>query len=234
MLTHLWTTYGEIKSDDLDLNDTNMAKPWHPTSPIETLFQQIDDGIAFASAGGSPINDNTAVRIIYKIVFDTGVFELPCHDWRARPTNQKTLAHFKTFFQTANNDRATTTSSAGYHSANAASTDNGTLASLLAAHNKLQKTVKTFCKQCKTTNNNSTTKTTPSTTSTATPATTRALPTFKGYCHTHGTTFSYREANQHTSANCKKPADGHNVNATKDNKLGGSELEWTVYANTPK
>ena len=139
ILNHLWATYGEIKPEDLDQNTITMTTTWHPTSPIENLFLQIDDGIAFALAGESPIDDGTAVRIIYKIVLDTGVFELPCRDWRAKPRNEKTLANFKTFFQAANNDRATTTSSAGYHSASAAITPNDTLVSLLEAHNKLQK-----------------------------------------------------------------------------------------------
>jgi hypothetical protein len=229
LLTHLWTTYGEIKPDDLDINDKTMATPWHPTTPIETLFLQIDDGIAFAAAGGSPINDSTAVRIIYKIIFDTGVFELPCRDWRAKANNEKTLANFKQFFRAANNDRATTTSSAGYHTANATTTNNDAINKLLEAHTKLQQTVDKFCKTCKpttSTTNNRSTDTTPKTTSSST---TRDKPTFKGYCHTHGTTYSYREHNKHTSANCKKPADGHNKAATEDNKLGGSEREWVSY-----
>jgi hypothetical protein len=140
MMHHLWSTYGEIQPEDLNQNLITMATTWHPTSPIETLYLQIDDSIAFASAGDSPIDDGTAVRIIYKLVFDTRVFELPCRDWRARPRDQTTLTHFKAFFQAANNDCTATTSSTGYHSAHASITVNNTLIRLLQAHNKLQKT----------------------------------------------------------------------------------------------
>lgn len=142
LLNHLWTTYGIILPEDLDKNLITMATAWHPTTPIETLFLQIDDGIAFALAGDSPIDDSTAVRTIYKIIFDTGLFDLPCRDWRARPNIEKTLANFKIAFQAANNDRAATTSTAGYHTnlANATITQNDTLATLLEAHNKLQST----------------------------------------------------------------------------------------------
>ena len=209
-----------------------MSTTWHPTSPIETLYRQIDDGLAFAEAGESPIDDGTAVRIIYNIIFSTGVFELPCRDWRAKPRGDKTLANFKTFFQNANNDRAATTSSAGYHSANATITPNDTLVSLLEAHNKLQKTVELLTKQNKTSTSNKTTATTAPATATATSNnTTRNLPTHRGYCHTHGFPLSHNPNNIHTSATCKKPADNHNKLATENNKLGGNEREWVINPN---
>ena len=235
ILNHLWATYGEIKPEDLDQNTITMTTTWHPTSPIENLFLQIDDGIAFALAGESPIDDGTAVRIIYKIVLDTGVFELPCRDWRAKPRNEKTLANFKTFFQAANNDRATTTSSAGYHSASAAITPNDTLVSLLEAHNKLQKTVEQLAKQH---NNAANNKSTAPANATATAPTTspksdlpRNLPRHRGYCHTHGITLSHNPDRLHTSATCRKPAEGHKHHATESNKLGGNEREWVLNLN---
>ena len=192
ILTHLWSTYGDIKPEDLDSNLLTMSTAWHPTSPIETLYRQIDDGLAFATAGDSPIDDGTAVRITYNLIFATGVFELPCRDWRAKPRNEKTLANLKTFFQAANNDRSATTSSAGYHSANAAITPNNTLVSLLEAHNKLQKTVELLAKQNKPTANKPPTPTAPATATATATATNRNLPTHRGYCHTHGITLSYR------------------------------------------
>jgi hypothetical protein len=39
------------------------------------------------------------------------------------------------------------------------------------------------------------------------------------YCWTHG----YKVNGRHTSSSCLKPADGHQRNATKDNRKGGSE-----------
>ena len=232
ILTHLWTTYGEIKPEDLDKNLITMSTAWHPTSPIETLYRQIDDGLDFATAGESPIDDGTAVRIIYNIVFATGVFELPCRDWRAKPRGEKTLANFKSFFQTANNDRAATTSSVGYHSANAAISFNDTLVSLLEAHNKLQKTVELLAKQHKpTTSNKATAPTAPTNTSATTTTTTRNLPTHRGYCHTHGFTLSHNPKNIHNSTTCKKPAANHNKLATEHNRLGGNEREWVLNPN---
>jgi len=197
-----------------------MQTPWHPTTPIETLFQQIDDGIEYALAGESPIDDPTAVRIIYQIIFATGLFELPCRDWRARPKADNTLSNFKTFFTKANNDRFATTSSVGYHNANAAVTLNDTfIAQLIAANKSLQKTVEHLAN---TTRKQSTTTTSSGTTS----STTRKPPTFKGYCHTHGTTCVHKEAKIHNSSNCRNPGPNHNTNATETNKMGGNEKIW--------
>jgi hypothetical protein len=220
MLTHLWATYGEITPDDLDANDKTMSTPWHPTTPIENLYKQIDDGLEYALAGNSPITDIAAVRIIYKLVHDTGLFELPCRDWRAKPNNEKTLANFKTFFTKANNDRAATTSSVGYHqnTANAIITTNDTIAQLLASHNKLQEKIDKLSKQntnaSKTTSNKDNTNTT------------RPPPTFKGYCHTHGTTLVYKESKIHNSKTCRNPGPDHKSEATEDNKMGGNTKVW--------
>ena len=222
MLHHLWTTYGIIKPEDLDANIIAMSKTWHPTSPIENLFLQIDEGIDFALAGESPIDDSTAVRIIYKIVADTGVFELPCREWRALPRHERTLANFKIRFRAANDDRSATTGTAGYHtlSANAATATsiNENLTTLLAAHNKLQQQFE----QLKARTNKYGTDATIATTNS-----TRPPPPFKGYCHTHGVTHCYKEANIHTSHNCNKPGPDHKKEATESNKMGGNDKIWT-------
>ena len=224
IMTHLWTTYGDIKAEDLDANLITMATPWHPTTPIETLFRQIDDCIDFALAGESPIDDATAVRTTYNIIAATGMFELSCREWRNKPKQEKTLANFKVFFTIANNDRSTTTSSAGYHTsniANAAITTNDTLAALLAAHNLLQKTVERLEKTNKQHNTSSNTGTVTNITGNRPP------PTFKGYCHTHGTTCVHREAKVHNSMTCRNPGPNHKANATENNKMGGNEKIWT-------
>lgn len=228
MLTHLKDTYGKIRPEDLDLNLQNIATPWHPTTPIENLFLQIDDGIEFARAGNSAIDDNHAVRIIYNIILNTGVFELPCREWRARPDAEKTLRNFKTAFQAANEDRSATTASVGYHpqTAHAAVTTNDTLAALLASNTELHALVK------KLTNNQKAAKTT--TTSTRTPIIqTEMALRHKGYCHTHGTTHAYNPLKIHTSETCRFPGPNHNKTATEENKMGGSEKIWTARVNPP-
>jgi hypothetical protein len=148
----------------------------------------LDDGIAFALAGGSPIDDPTAVRILYKIIFNTGVFELACREWRARTIAQRTLAQFKPFLIAANKDQAATTASVGYH-ANASTTSENQIASLIDKCNKLQKQVTQL--------QSARTNTTTTTTGAPTKIDNRDPPKFKGYCHTHGHTLSYNKDKLH-------------------------------------
>jgi hypothetical protein len=43
------------------------------------------------------------------------------------------------------------------------------------------------------------------------------------YCWSHGYTFKNAKGEAHTSQNCNKPRDGHQRDATKENRMGGSE-----------
>ena len=51
ILTHLWTTYGEVGENDLKPNEKRMKTQWNPPTPIETLFKQLEEGQAFAAEG---------------------------------------------------------------------------------------------------------------------------------------------------------------------------------------
>jgi hypothetical protein len=43
MLDHLFETYGNITTVDLEINFENMRRAWDPQQPVETLFKQIQD-----------------------------------------------------------------------------------------------------------------------------------------------------------------------------------------------
>jgi hypothetical protein len=116
IITHLFATYGAITADDLLANDARMRTPWDPTTPIELLFAQIDDGAAFATDGHDPFTDTQVVRLAYSNVEASGKLFLACRDWRATPRATQTWAAFQPFFKAAHLDlRLTTTaSSAGF------------------------------------------------------------------------------------------------------------------------
>jgi hypothetical protein len=63
LLKHLYDTYGQIEPTDLDANETRMKAAWDPPVPIERLWKQINDGKAYATAGGDALSDITTVRI---------------------------------------------------------------------------------------------------------------------------------------------------------------------------
>jgi hypothetical protein len=43
MLDHLFETYGNITSVNLEINFEHMQRAWDPQQPVETLFKQIQD-----------------------------------------------------------------------------------------------------------------------------------------------------------------------------------------------
>jgi hypothetical protein len=52
MLDHLFETYGNITSVDLEINFEHMRRAWDPQQPVETLFKQIQDCADYSEAGG--------------------------------------------------------------------------------------------------------------------------------------------------------------------------------------
>ena len=54
ILDHLVTTYAAIDQFSLKKNQENMTARYNPNAPIETLFEQITDGVANAELGDTP------------------------------------------------------------------------------------------------------------------------------------------------------------------------------------
>jgi uncharacterized phage-associated protein len=212
LLTHLWTTYGTIEPGDILANTERMTTPWHPPTPIEDFFDQIENGIRFAIAANAPLPDILVVETAYKNVAATGLFTDDCKAWRARPIAQRTWTEFKTYFLAQSKDRIrVTTAEAGFHSANAA-TDNATLIAKLAAAEKKIKSL---------------TKKSPNSTSATT---TTHPPGSVSYCWTHGTSTNMR----HTSKTCRSRDDGHDETATLTDQKKGSTRVYTADDARPR
>jgi hypothetical protein len=52
MLDHLFETYGNITTVDLEINFEHMRRAWDPQQPVESLFKQIQDCADYYEAGG--------------------------------------------------------------------------------------------------------------------------------------------------------------------------------------
>ena len=116
LLTHLHSTYGGIDEDMLADNLERIKSPWSPPTPIDVLFAQIKSCRRFAQKGGDPISEASAQRTGLQILEATGLFQLPCREWRSKPINAKNLAIFFTHFREADkeNRRETTSFGGGY------------------------------------------------------------------------------------------------------------------------
>jgi hypothetical protein len=108
MLYHLFDTYGNITAVDLEINFEHMRRAWDPQYPVETLFKQIKVG--------------------YAKIFATGHFLSACRQWNEKPCAEKTWTHFNSHFAAAHRQhkqmQGESAATAGYHSANAAMTQN--------------------------------------------------------------------------------------------------------------
>ena len=120
LIKHFYTGYGDITSAQLADNDVKLRSVYDPNQPIESLYEQIDNAIAFATSADNEYTDKHTVSIGYAIKFQTGVYADGCKVWRKKLEADKTWPTFKTFFTNANQDlrqSKATTASTGYHPA---------------------------------------------------------------------------------------------------------------------
>ena len=94
-----------------------MEAQWDPTTPIEGFFEQIDDGLAYATAGEDAFTDTHLVHFAYNNIDSNGRMSLACRDWQGRPKSDRTWPHFRTDFKAAHLILRlyTTAGAAGFH-----------------------------------------------------------------------------------------------------------------------
>ena len=225
ILHYLFTAYGSLQPNELQLNQSKLQEPWDPNTPFELLIDQIEECMEIADAGGQPFTPTQIINTAYTLVFNTGMYFDECKTWRQLPNNDKTWTQFKTHFLEAQKDlrlQQQTTQQAGFH-ANFASTHNANeTATALANLAEATELDREAFAALVTTNSN------------LTKQLTEALEEIKklkkrlnnrrapepnnNYCWTHG----YSVHKNHTSATCRNPAAGHQREATRDNPMGGS------------
>ena len=58
ILSFLFQNYGNITQYDIEENDKKLKEKWDANTPIEMIFDQIEDAQAFAAAAGQPYTNN--------------------------------------------------------------------------------------------------------------------------------------------------------------------------------
>ena len=123
LLDHLYAQYARISSADLQDNDVTFKQAYDPNLPIETLFDQIENGIDFAAAGLSPYTPEQITNNAFQLMHATGMFVEDCKLWKRRNVADKTWDQFKTAFSESHREfwdaRGTTAGSTNYQSNNA-------------------------------------------------------------------------------------------------------------------
>ena len=241
MLQFLYDTYGDITPSELEDNDDRMRLPYDPTQPMETLYNQIEQAVDIAEAGQQPYTNKQVLTRAYNLILQTGLFTDPCREWRHKLPADKTWNNFKIHFAKAHKElrqQQDTAHRTGMHATNAVITaiqndasqaiqeltnatleDRRQVTELINANQTTQNEVQ----QLKTTMqilqaqlttlmatmqmnpNNNVRRRERDTSST-------------WYCWTHGRTMNPK----HTSKTCLHRKEGHQEEATLENKMGGS------------
>ena len=114
LLTHLYSTYAKISPGDLEANEKRMKAAYDPNLPIEFLFKQIEDAVAYADHGQAPISQVQVTNRAINLIINTGLFADDCKEWKRLPAESKTWLAFKVKFAEAHQEwresQATTTS----------------------------------------------------------------------------------------------------------------------------
>ena len=228
MIAHLCDNYARVTASSLKENDVRLNQPWDPNQAIETLIDQVEDAVDYAAAGKAPHAATQIVNAAHNLVFETGMHNDYCKDWRKKDDADKTWAEFKMFFTKANQDlrdSGVTARSAGYQANNVsqaqtdvqdtpqevqaleaianlatASTENReSIATLTATNAALVKELVELRLEAKNLR-----------------ATLSRRNKFSNYCWSCGMNCD------HTSRACQNKKEGHKVQATLRNMLGGS------------
>ena len=251
LIQYLYTNYGVITQLDLNENETKMKSPYDPAQPIEVLYDQIESAVEYADSAGAPFTDTQIVTTAYLLIFRTGLYKDACKEWNRRALAEKTWHNFKTDFTAAHRELIhfqQANQQAGFHQpgqannaeivnayheetteaihalAQATNSDRQAVANLTQANATLSTQVTELrtlfstldSKLNRILSNSSRNNNAPARDEPNHAARRRANTS---YCWTHGRT----RTDNHTSENCRNPAEGHVRNATLSNRQGGSD-----------
>ena len=218
-----------------------MKAQWDLTTPIKGLFEQINNGLSYATAGDDVFTNTQLVRFGYNNINSNGRMSPACRDWRGRLKIERTWPNLKNDLKAAHIDLrlCTTAGASGFHGqanhaahtdpdetddnamqayltnlAEAALATNATTTSLTAtvAHLKTQVTIATNALTVLQAALN------PTSGNTQRPLANNGQPRSKNYCWTHGV----RVGKTHTSAGCQNKSQGHKDTETFNNRMDGT------------
>ena len=116
LLTHLIDTYANIDEYDLRANQARLDTPFDPNTPIERLYHQVEEAVAFADAGKTPFTDRQKLNAAVSAIAASGVFNDDVKEWRKKPDGDQTWDNFKKFFSKAHSEwKAELKITAGQH-----------------------------------------------------------------------------------------------------------------------
>ena len=93
-----------------------MTARYDPNAPIDTMFAQIADGVAYTELGDAPFTSKQIVDIALLCLEKTGVFNNNLKEWNRLPLFDRTWSKFRFHFAKAHREwRANLRLTAGQH-----------------------------------------------------------------------------------------------------------------------
>jgi hypothetical protein len=81
MLDHLFGTYGNITTVDIEINFEHMRRSRDFKQPVDSLLKQIQDCSDYSETGGVLIGHPQKINVGYAKIFSTGHFMSACRRW---------------------------------------------------------------------------------------------------------------------------------------------------------
>ena len=105
MLIHLLCgKYGTMTPEELEINRLVLSEPWNLDDPLEDLWSKIANIQRIAMQGHVPTPDVTIITLTLAMIEKTGLLATTTENFcLLRPTEEWTVALFKTEFQLGNN-----------------------------------------------------------------------------------------------------------------------------------
>ena len=81
-----------------------MTARYDPNAPIETLFEQITDGLAYAELGEAPFTSKQIVDIALLYLAQTEEFNDNLKEWNLKPLISRDWTTFRVYFAKAHRE----------------------------------------------------------------------------------------------------------------------------------
>ena len=102
ILTHLFTTYGDVTPSDLrELTSRVENLIYPPAEPVDTIFSEIDDLAAIAEIATAPLTVVQKINMAYIHFQKTNIYKTALNKWDEKAPADKTWDNFKDHLRAA-------------------------------------------------------------------------------------------------------------------------------------
>ena len=253
---YLFETYGDVTPQELrHLTAQVESLTLPPTEPVDTIFTEIEDPGTIAELAHAPMTEQQKINMGYLLLQQTQVYSTALNRWNQKDRADQTWANFQTHFRDAQKSLRRTGALTVHESLNHTEiidlVQQGVHQALATAHPPVVDHTTAVHDNClpalEEVSSLPSTVSANSVTSDITMQTIQQQmvmmqrmmdmmnsnsnrsnkskrrtpnPNLTKYCWTHGLC-------SHIGTECRTPADGHKVNATLQNRMGGSDRNIT-------